>query len=179
MEAITGDSCKIFFEEQSNDLEKIKQLIKSPQNVVMAVENLQSEIHNLKNEIKNLSEAHLKSLKLELMDKVKECNGVNLLSEKLSLNPKLLKPLAFDLGKSIKNLFMLIAVTEGSKAILVCYIDKDLVEKKEFDARKIINKISKYINGTGGGQNFYSTAGGDNLSGIDKAISSFNKIISS
>ena len=40
-------------------------------------------------------------------------------------------------------------------------------------------KISKYINGTGGGQNFYSTAGGDNISGIDKAISSFNKIISS
>ncbi len=113
------------------------------------------------------------------MDKVKEFNGVNLLSEKLSLNPKLLKPLAFDLGKSIKNLFMLIAVTEGSKAILVCYIDKSLVEKKEFDARKIINKISKYINGTGGGQNFYSTAGGDNLSGVDKAISSFKKIISS
>ena len=102
-----------------------------------------------------------------------------MLSEKLSLNPKLLKPLAFDLGKSIKNLFMLIAVTEGPKAILVCYIDKDLVEKKEFDARKIINKISKYINGSGGGQNFYSTAGGDNLSGIDKAISSFNKLISS
>ena len=179
LEAITGDSCKIFFEEQSNDLEKIKQLIKSPQNVVMSVENLQHEINNLKNEIKNLSEAHLKSLKLELMDKVKECNGVNLLSEKLSLNPKLLKPLAFDLGKSIKNLFMLIAVVDGSKAILVCYIDKGLVEKKGYDARKIVNRISKYINGTGGGQNFYSTAGGDNLSGIDKAISSFNKLISS
>ena len=69
----------------------------------MAVKNIQSKIQNLKNEIKNLSEAHLKSLKLELMDKVKECNGINLLSEKLSLNPKLLKPLAFDLGKSIKN----------------------------------------------------------------------------
>ena len=179
LEAITGDSCKIFFEEQSNDLEKIKQLIKSPQNVVMAVENIQSEIHNFKNEIKNLSESLLKSLKLELLDKVKDCNGINLLSEKLSLNPKLLKPLAFDLGKSIKNLFMLIAVTEGSKAILVCYIDKGLVEKKEFDARKIINKISKYINGSGGGQNFYSTAGGDNPNGIDKAISSFKKIISS
>ena len=53
------------------------------------------------------------------------------------------------------------------------------MEKKGFDARKVINKISKYINGTGGGQNFYSTAGGDNLSGIDKAISSFNKLISS
>ena len=42
-----------------------------------------------------------------------------------------------------------------------------------------LKKISKYINGTGGGQNFYSTAGGDKLSGIDKALSSFNKIISS
>ena len=61
----------------------------------------------------------------------------------------------------------------------MCYIDKGLVEKNGYDARKIVNRISKYINGTGGGQNFYSTAGGDNLSGIDKAISSFNKIISS
>ena len=74
---------------------------------------------------------------------------------------------------------MLIATTDGSKAILVCYIDKILVEKKGFDACKIINRISKYINGTGGGQNFYSTAGGDDISGIDKAISSFNKILSS
>ena len=177
IEAITGDSCKIFFEKQSNDLEKIKELLKSPQNTITAVENIQSEIHNFKNEIKNLSEAHLKSLKLELIDKVKECNGVNLLSEKISLNPKLLKSLAFDLGKSIKNLFMLLAVAHESKAILVCYIDKDLVVKEGYDARKIINRISKYIDGTGGGQNFYSTAGGTNLSGIDKAILSFNKTI--
>ena len=91
LEAITGESCKIFFQEQFNDLEKIKQLVKSPQNIVKAVENIQSEIHNLKNEIKNLSDAYLNSLKLELMDKVKECNGVSILSEKLSLNPKLLK----------------------------------------------------------------------------------------
>ena len=177
IEAITGDSCKIFFEKQSNDLEKIKELLKSPQNTITAVENIQSEIHNFKNEIKNLSEAYLKSLKLELIDKVKECNGVNLLSEKISLNPKLLKSLAFDLGKSIKNLFMLLAVAHESKAILVCYIDKDLVVKEGYDARKIINRISKYIDGTGGGQNFYSTAGGTNLSGIDKAILSFNKTI--
>ena len=179
LEAITSESCKTFFEEQTNDLEKIKELIKSSQNTVMAVKSIQSEIHNLKNEIKNLSEAHIKSLKLELMDKVKECNGVNLLSEKLSLNPKLLKPLAFDLGKSIKNLFMLIASTDGAKAVLVCYIDKGLVNNKGFDASKIIDKISKHINGTGGGQNFYSTAGGDKINGIDKAISSFNKILNS
>ena len=179
LEAITGESCKIFFQEQFNDLEKIKQLVKSPQNIVKAVENIQSEIHNLKNEIKNLSDAYLNSLKLELMDKVKECNGVSILSEKLSLNPKYLKQLAFDLGKSIKNLFMLIATTDGPKAILVCYIDKNLVEKEGFDARKIIERISKYIKGTGGGQNFYSTAGGHDINGIDRAISSFNEILSS
>ena len=57
------------------------------------------------------------------------------------------------MGKSIKNLFMLVAVTEGPKAILVCYIDKDLVEKKNLMPVKH-HKISKYINGTGGGQNF-------------------------
>ena len=113
------------------------------------------------------------------MDKVKECNGVSILSEKLSLNPKYLKQLAFDLGKSIKNLFMLIATTDGPKAILVCYIDKNLVEKEGFDARKIIERISKYIKGTGGGQNFYSTAGGHDINGIDRAISSFNEILSS
>ena len=178
LEAITGDSCKIFFQEQSDDLEKIKELIKSPHNTVIAVKNIQSELYNLKNEIKKLSGAYIRSLKLELIDKIKECNGISLLSEKLSLNPKLIKPLAFDLGKSIKNLFMLIATTDGSKAILVCYIDKGLVEKKGFDARKIIDRISKHINGTGGGQNFYSTAGGDDINGIDKAISSFKKIIS-
>jgi alanyl-tRNA synthetase len=179
LEAITGDSCKMFFQEQSDDLEKIKELIKSPQNTVTAVKNIQSELHNLKNEIKKLSGAYVKSLKLELIDKIKECNGISLLSEKLSLNPKLIKPLAFDLGKSIKNLFMLIATTDGSKAILVCYIDKGLVEKKGFDARKIIDRISKHIKGTGGGQNFYSTAGGDDINGIDKAISSFNKMLDS
>ena len=51
-----------------------------------------------------------------------------------------------------------------------CYISKEIVETKKLDAGKVIRELGKYIQGGGGGQAFFATAGGKNPNGIKDAL---------
>ena len=59
---------------------------------------------------------------------------------------------------------------QNEKALLSCYISKELVAKKGLDAGKVVSELGKYIQGGGGGQPFFATAGGKNPEGIQKAL---------
>ena len=54
--------------------------------------------------------------------------------------------------------------------MLSCYISKKLVSEKVYGCQKIVRELGKYIQGGGGGQPFFATAGGKNSAGIDKAL---------
>ena len=83
-----------------------------------------------------------------------------------------LKDLAFQLGNEIENAFIFFAsAQEDGKALLLCYIDKELAQAKGLDAGKIVRDLGKYIHGGGGGQPFFATAGGKNPDGIAEALS--------
>ena len=83
-----------------------------------------------------------------------------------------LKDLAFELGNEVKNAFVFFASAhEEGKALLLCYINKELAQAKGLDAGKIVRELGKYIHGGGGGQPFFATAGGKNPSGISEALS--------
>ena len=58
----------------------------------------------------------------------------------------------------------------NKKATLTVMISKNIVKDKNLDAAKIIKELSKEIQGGGGGQPFYATSGGTNISGIEKAL---------
>ena len=82
-----------------------------------------------------------------------------------------IKNLAFALGKEYKNLFLFFASSpEKDKAMLTCYISKELANDRGYDAGKVVRELGKLIHGGGGGQNFFATAGGKNPGGIPKAL---------
>jgi alanyl-tRNA synthetase len=54
--------------------------------------------------------------------------------------------------------------------MLTCYVDKKLVEEKNLDAGLIVRTLGKFIQGGGGGQKFFATAGGKNIDGLDQAL---------
>ncbi|MGB0880889.1 MAG: DHHA1 domain-containing protein, partial [Polaribacter sp.] len=56
------------------------------------------------------------------------------------------------------------------KAMLTCYISKELANERGYDAGKVVRELGKLIHGGGGGQNFFATAGGKNPSGIPKVL---------
>ena len=79
-----------------------------------------------------------------------------------------IKQIAFELDRELKNLVFLATVETESKPYIVLLISKNLANESNLDARNIVNNLSEKIKGSGGGQNFLSTAGGNFLDGLSK-----------
>ncbi|WP_233884494.1 alanine--tRNA ligase [Tenacibaculum piscium] len=171
IEAITNVAVGDYFEDVERNFTDIKQLFKNPKDVVKSVTNLQDENATLKKQIEQLLKEKAENLSGELRNQLQEINGVQFLATKVALDANGIKNLAFALGKDFKNLFLFFASSEkADKAMLTCYISKELVEERGYDAGKVVRELGKLINGGGGGQKFYATAGGKNPNGIEKAI---------
>ncbi|MGY5846448.1 alanine--tRNA ligase [Salegentibacter sp. HM20] len=170
IEAITGDAVKEYFAGQSHNLEQVKSVLKNPKDVVKAVQNLQDENADLKKQLESLLKDKAKNLKTELKAEIEEIQGINFLAKKVDLDAGGIKDLAFQLGSEFDNLFLLLAADQNGKALLSCYISKELAEQKELHAGKIVKELGKHIQGGGGGQAFFATAGGKNPGGIDQAL---------
>ncbi|GGD86549.1 alanine--tRNA ligase [Planktosalinus lacus] len=170
IEAITGDAVKHYFKEQETKLETINQFFKNPQDTVKAVKNLQEENNELKKQIEQLLKDKAKGLKIELQTELQEINGVQFLAKQVDLEANALKDLAYELGANSKNLFLFLATVQNDKPMLTCYISKELVAEKGLNAGQIVRELGKYIQGGGGGQPFFATAGGKDPEGISKAL---------
>ena len=131
---------------------------------------MQVENTSLKKEIEVLVREKSRFIREELREKIREVNGVNFLAGQVDLDPADIKDLAFQLGSEFDNLFLLLGSGRGGKAVLSCYISKDLVKERDLDAGRIVRELGKHIQGGGGGQPFFATAGGKNPSGIPKAL---------
>jgi len=170
IEAITGGFAKDYFISNSNTFKKVKKLLQNTKDPVKSIETIQHENSALKKQVQSLLKEKAKSLKGDLKNEISEINGVNFLAKEIDLNASGIKDLSFELGGEVDNLFLLLGSNQNGKAILSCYISKDLVASKTLDAGKIIRNLGKYIQGGGGGQPFFATAGGKDPSGIAEAL---------
>ncbi len=170
IEAITGDAVKDFFTQQENALATIKETLKNPQDTIKAVVSLQEDNAKLKKQIEQLLKEKAKVLKGELASQLQEINGVKFLAAQVDLNAEGAKDLAYELGTLGTNLFLVLATAEDDKPMLTCYISKELVADKNLNAGTVVRELGKYIQGGGGGQPFFATAGGKNAVGIQEAL---------
>ena len=170
IEAITGDATKDFYFENNRAFFEIKDLLKNPINPLKAVIDLQEENTSLKKQIEGLLKDKAKNLKGDLILEVETVNGVNFLAKKLDLDQNSIKDLAFEIGNQVDNLFLLVGTEADEKAFLTCYISKNLVEEKGLNAGQVVRELGKLIQGGGGGQPFFATAGGKNPKGIEEAL---------
>lgn len=170
VEAITGDAVKEYFKEQESHLSAIKETLKNPQDTVKAVKTLQDENSELKKQIEQLLKDKAKGLKGELQNEIEEINGIQFLAKQVDLDANGAKDLAYELGAHSKNMFLLFATVTDNKPMLTCYISKELVAEKDLNAGQIVRELGKYIQGGGGGQPFFATAGGKNPNGILEAL---------
>lgn len=170
IEAITGEAVKDFFAQQENALASIKETLKNPQDTLKAVVSLQDENAKLKKQIEQLLKEKAKNLKGELASQLQEINGVKFLATQVDLNAEGAKDLAYELGNLGTNLFLVLATADEDKPMLTCYISKELVAEKNLNAGQVVRELGKYIQGGGGGQPFFATAGGKNVAGIQEAL---------
>ncbi|MCT4629425.1 alanine--tRNA ligase [Winogradskyella sp.] len=170
IEAITYDAVKDFYFENNRAYFEMRDLLNNAKEPVKALQNLQTENTNLKKQIEQLLKDKAKNVKGELKSQITEVNGINFIAKKVDLDASGIKDLCFELGGEVDNLFALFGADTNGKAILSCYVSKNLVAEKDLNAGQIVRELGKYIQGGGGGQPFFATAGGKNPSGIDEAL---------
>ncbi len=171
IEAITGEFAKDFFISNSNKFKEIKKVLQNTKDPLKSIVTIQEENSDLKKQIQTLLKEKGKNLKTDLKNEISEMNGVNFLAKQVDLDANGIKDISFELGGEFDNLFLLLGTNQNGKALLSCYISKGLVTSKNLDAGKIIRELGKYIQGGGGGQPFFATAGGKNPDGLSEALS--------
>lgn len=177
IEAITSDAVKEFYFDNNRMLFEIKDMLKNAQDPVKSVASLQEENLALKKQVEQLLKDKAKGLKNELIAELEDVNGIQFLAQKVDLDAGGIKDLAFEMGGQVDNLFLFLASEKNGKAILSCYISKGLVAEKDLNAGTIVRELGKYIQGGGGGQPFFATAGGKNPAGIPEALDKVKEYI--
>ena len=170
IEAITGEAALKYFEDQNQLLQQVNSLMKNPQDLPKAVTQLQTENLSLKKELNELRKLKSQILAQEAQTEIQQHKGIAFLAKAVDLDSQAIKDLAFELGKSRDDLFLVLGSAKGDKPILSCYISKKLVSEKAMDAGKVVRELGQYIQGGGGGQPFFATAGGKNPAGIPQAL---------
>ncbi|MDZ4824077.1 MAG: alanine--tRNA ligase [Flavobacteriales bacterium] len=169
IEAISNNGAFNFIKNELNTLEEIRQVLKT-KDILKSLNDLQTKNAELQKQIEGFNKEKAQVVKKELMGKFSQVNGVNFLAEHVQLESAELKDVAFQLKSEIQNMFAVFASEGGGKAILTCVISEDLVKGKNLNASNIIRELAKEINGGGGGQAFFATAGGTDASGLERAL---------
>ena len=146
---------------------------KIPQNII---EGLTAKKKELVKAAEAGNKEQAKLIKEELLGKVEEVNGMNVIAQKIELSDSAaIKDVAFQLKAQVDHLFMVLGAEVNGKPNLTIVISEDLSKEKNLHAGNIIREAAKEMRGGGGGQPFYATAGGSDVNGIQAAI---NKALS-
>jgi alanyl-tRNA synthetase len=103
-------------------------------------------------------------------------NGAILFVKEVKAPSALLRDLVFPLKAEVPNVVLIIGVKDGDKATL-CVALGDEIVARGVNAGEVVRAAAKEIQGGGGGQAFFATAGGKNAAGLDSAIAKAVEII--
>jgi len=170
IEAITNDSAKEYYAKNNTSFEQVKLVLNNSSDPVKSISDLKSENSKLKKQIESLLKDKALSMKGDLKLEVTLVNGVHFLAKKVDLDASGIKDLSFELGQQFENSLLLFGTEQNGKALLSCYVSKQLVVSKGLNAGTIVRELGRYIEGGGGGQPFYATAGGNNPAGLQQAL---------
>lgn len=166
IEAITADKAEQYFLDQRKELGHLKALLNGTKDLSASVQALLDENAKLKKEIEKSTIERVNTLKHEIVHHVRGINGINLIAKHIDLqSADAVKNLAFSLKDMVDNLFLVFTTEIDGKPGITVMLSDHLV-KKGLNASNIVRELGKEIQGGGGGQPFYATAGGKNPSGL-------------
>jgi alanyl-tRNA synthetase len=171
IEAITSVKAEAFVNEQIALVQEVKSLLKNPKDVVKGLQGLLDQNAELQKQVEQMLREKAKTIKTDLLTKQQSINGINFIAERIELDSAdAIKDLSFELRNQVNDLFMVLGASIKGKPSLSIIISDNLVKDKKLNAGTIVREIAKEIQGSGGGQPFYATAGGNDAQGIAKAL---------
>ncbi len=170
IEAITSLQAFDHYKKQEEKLHKLQSLLKNVADPVKSLQNLLKKMSEFEKKLSEFIAEKITKLKVDLIHSAKEINGVNFISAIVDLEPAEMKELSFACIQELDNLFIVLGAENKGKANLSVIISNELIKDKGLNASEIIRTIAKEIDGGGGGQAFFATAGGKNPQGLKSAL---------
>ena len=171
IEAISSTAAMDYFNSQLQTLQHVNEALRNPKNTLKGVEDLLAKNAELEKKLAAFEKQQVIALKNELKHKFTHVDGVNVLKQKIEIGSnENLKDLCFQLKSEVENAAIYLGAEINGKATIAVAFSDALVNGKNKHAGNVIKAIAKEINGGGGGQPAFATAGGTKLEGIEKAL---------
>ncbi|MCR5697024.1 MAG: alanine--tRNA ligase [Marinilabiliaceae bacterium] len=171
IEAVTGAKFDELFNAQCKILNEIREIVKSSNNLQKAVESLVLNNQKLESQVGSLMDSMMNIEKTNLKDKSEKVGNVDLLvAEVKPMFAEKLKDLAYQMRAEYSEVVVVLGTVVAEKPQIVVIISDSLVKEKNLNAVEAIKSIAKHIQGGGGGQPFFASAGGKNAGGLNTAL---------
>lgn len=171
IEAITAENCENAIYNLQETLKGIKALFNNTTDLRSVIAKYMEEHDSMKKEIEKFQAEAVERMKTRLVEHAEVINGVHVIKAVLPIMPNVAKDLVFKIREAMPtNLVCAIGSTANDKPLLSVMLSDDMVKDHGLNAGTIIREAAKLIQGGGGGQPHYASAGGKNLDGINAAI---------
>jgi alanyl-tRNA synthetase len=171
IEAVTSEAGLKLLNHLQSQLTIVEEMLNHPKELPVAVDRLLKENMQMRQKLEHFEKQQLQGIKNQLIQKVNRGDNRNTLFEKLKLpSAEAAKDLCFQLKAAVDNLYCVIAFDVDGKPGIAVVVSDSLVQDQNMDAALIVRELGKEIQGGGGGQKFFATAGGKYLPGLDAAL---------
>jgi len=177
IEAVTGEKAEDYFYGQLALIENIREILKNTKDPVKGVKNLVEENKTLLKRIEEMNRYRAEALKSDLLRNAESINGISFIGAKLDLDAKTAKDLAFSMSDNPGSMFILFVTISEDKVNISLMLSEDLVKEKGLHAGNLVKELAREINGGGGGQAHFATAGGIDARGIPKVLERARQIV--
>lgn len=173
IEAVTGAAAENYLYEQADMIDAIRQLFNNSPQLMTAIRKTLEENAELGKQVGEYVREQIAEKKRQLLEKRVEVGGVRLFLIEKEVPAEIIKDIAFQIAGELREPFVFIAACvepSSSKPSLTLMISKDLVESRGWNASQLLRTAAKHIQGGGGGQPHFATAGGKNVNGLKAAV---------
>ena len=173
IEAVTGAAAENYLYEQADMIDAIRQLFNNSPQLMTAIRKTLEENAELGKQVGEYVREQIAKKKRQLLEKRVEVGGVRLFLIEKEVPAEIIKDIAFQIAGELHEPFVFIAACvepSSSKPSLTLMISKDLVESRGWNASQLLRSAAKHIQGGGGGQPHFATAGGKNVDGLKAAV---------
>lgn len=175
IEAVTGEGALAYFRQSLAMLDEVKTLLKNPKDVAASLQSLVEEKHQLEKKLLEVQQKEVRAI-IERLAKVKPSEPFTSIIHDVEVpNSEALKDISFNLRNRYKNLFLVLTTMINDKPQISVMLGEEAVKK--FNAVDIVKTLAKEIDGGGGGQPFYATAGGKKPEGLKNVIEKAKQLL--
>ena len=178
IEAVTAGPAEAYVDHQLDLLTQVREALGNPQHLLTSLEKQTEEIGALRRQIEQFAQQSINQQKEQLIGRVKEVNGVSFLAALVqAASAESLKTLAFHLRQAVPNLVLVLGAEIDGKPQLAVMLADELAQAGKLNAPALVRELAKEIQGGGGGQPFFATAGGKNPAGLGAAIAKAEAVV--